>query len=152
MDGRVARARHRFLFNSVPDLPELLITGREEAWLRFIFSQWCFSPERLSPEEIAVYVTAYAQPGGLRGAFIDYPAAPVEVAQDEEDKTTLIGCPPLVLRGEEFEPGGKMRDFREAWAGMAKQPEYVSVPQCGLLPHEERPEVVTKESLRFLGN
>jgi hypothetical protein len=33
------------------------------------------------------------------------------VEQDEDDKDTLIGCPTLVLRGEEFESGGKMWDF-----------------------------------------
>jgi haloacetate dehalogenase len=96
-------------------------------------------------------VAAYSQPGGLRCAFNDYRAAHVDVAQDEEDKKTLIACPTLVLWGEDFEAGGRMWDFREVWSGMATRPEYFSIPQCGHLPHEERPEIVTKELFRFLG-
>lgn len=150
MNAKVARAHYWFLFNAVPDLPEMLITGREEAWLRFIFSQWCYDPDPFTPAELAVYVAAYSQPGSLRGAFNDYRAGEADVAQDEEDKDRLIDCPTLVLWGEEFSAGGKMWDFRTIWQGMATRPEFVSVPKCGHLPHEERPDVVTCELLRFL--
>ena len=151
MDAKVARAHYWFLFNSVPDLPEALIAGREEPWLRFIFAQWCYDPMPFTAEELAVYVAAYSAPGGLRGAFSDYRAAHDDIAQDEADKDTPIACPTLVLWGEEFEAGGKMWDFREVWSKMATRPEYVPVPKCGHLPHEERPAVVTRELLRFLG-
>jgi pimeloyl-ACP methyl ester carboxylesterase len=150
MDAEVARGHWFFIFNNVPDLPEALITGREEIWLRFIFSSWCYNPELFTPEEMAVYVRAYSQPGALRGAFSDYRAGREDVAQDEADKDTLIACPTLVLWGEDFEIGGKMWDFREIWTTMARRVEFFSIPQCGHLPHEEKPEVVNRELLRFL--
>jgi pimeloyl-ACP methyl ester carboxylesterase len=150
MDAKVARGHWFFIFNNVRDLPEALVAGREEVWLRFIFSSWCYNPETLSPEELAVYVRAYAQPGALRGAFNDYRAGEQDMAQDEEDEDTLIACPTLVLWGEDFELGGKMWDFREVWTKMAKRPEFFSLPQCGHLPHEERPEEVNRALLRFL--
>lgn len=150
MDAEVARKHWFFIFNSVLDLPESLIAGREEIWLRFIFSGWCYNPERFTPEEIAVYVRAFSKPGALRGAFNDYRAAKEDVAQDEEDKDTLIKCPTLVLWGEEFESGGKMWDFREIWRKMCAQVEFVSLPQCGHLPHEEKPEEVNQALLQFL--
>jgi haloacetate dehalogenase len=55
MNAEIARGHWFFIFNNVPDLPEALITGREEIWLRFIFSSWCYNPELFTPEEITVY-------------------------------------------------------------------------------------------------
>jgi haloacetate dehalogenase len=54
MNAEVARGHWFFIFNNVPDLPEALIAGREEIWLRFIFSSWCYNPELFTCEEIAV--------------------------------------------------------------------------------------------------
>jgi pimeloyl-ACP methyl ester carboxylesterase len=150
MNAEVARGHWFFIFNNVPDLPEALIAGREEIWLRFIFSSWCYNPELFTPEEMAVYVTAYSQPGALRGAFSDYRAGREDVAQDEADKEALIRCPTLVLWGEDFAIGGKMWDFREIWKGMAEDPTFLSIPQCGHLPHEERPGQVNEALLTFL--
>ena len=150
MDARIARAHWFFLFNNIFDLPEALIAGREEIWLRFIFSTWCYNPEVFTNKEIATYAKAYAQPGALRGAFSDYRAGAVDVEQDKQDRDTKIACPTLVLWGEDFEAGGKMWDFREIWHSMTLQPQFVSVPQCGHLPHEERPEVVNRALLEFL--
>ena len=150
MDAKVAHGHWFFIFNNVPDLPEALITGREEVWLRFIFSSWCYNPELFTPEGLAVYVAAYSKPGSLRGAFSDYRAGEEDVAQDEQDRDVLIRCPTLALWGEDFEIGGKMWDFREVWTKMADKVEFFSIPQCGHLPHEEKPEEVNRELLRFL--
>lgn len=150
MNAEIARKHWFFLFNNVPDLPEALVTGREEIWLRFIFAQWCSDPEVFTDDEIREYVKAYQQPGALRGAFSDYRAAPEDVAQDEADKDEKIACPVLVLWGEDFVAGGKMWDFREVWHGYATQPAFVSIPNCGHLPHEERPDEVNRALLEFL--
>lgn len=152
MNASIARGHWFFLFNNVPDLPEALIAGREEIWLRFIFSSWCYNPELFTDEEIAVYVKAYSQPGALRGAFSDYRAGQEDVEQDEQDAGTLIQCPTLVLWGEDFESGGRMWDLREIWKKMASHPTFFSIPQCGHLPHEEKPEIVNKELLEFLAH
>ena len=53
MNAEVARGHWFFIFNNVPDLPEVLISGREEIWLRYIFSSWCYNPQLFSSEEIA---------------------------------------------------------------------------------------------------
>jgi haloacetate dehalogenase len=150
MNAQVACGHWFFIFNNVLDLPEALIAGREEIWLRYIFSTWCYNPQLFSAEEIAEYVRAYSQPGALRGAFNDYRAAAEDVTQDEEDAATLIECPTLVLWGEEFAIGGKMWDFRSVWKEMARNPSFVSIPQCGHLPHEEKPQEVNQSLLHFL--
>jgi pimeloyl-ACP methyl ester carboxylesterase len=44
-----------------------------------------------------------------------------------------------------------MWDFREIWTKMPTPVEFVSIPECGHHPHEEKPEIVNRELLRFLG-
>ncbi len=139
-----------FLFNQIPDLPEALISGNEEIWLRFIYRSWCYNPEMLSDEEVAVYVKAYKQPGALRGAFNGYRAGPVDVAQDTEDADQLINCPTLVLWGENSEVVPGLFDVMSIWRGMAHNVHGVAIPQCGHLPPEERPDEVNKALLTFL--
>ncbi len=150
MDAKVARGHWFFLFNAVRDLPEALVTGREELWLNFILKGWIYDPEALTPEDIATYVRAYAQHGGLRGAMEDYRAGEEDVKQDQADAATKLSCPTLALWGEEFESGGKMWDFPAIWREIAENLTTVPVPLCGHLPHEERPDVVNKALLDFL--
>ena len=150
MDAAVARGHWLLVFNQVADLPEALIAGREEAWLRFILGGWTYDPEALTPEDIAAYVRAYSRPGALRGAMSDHRAASVDLAQDREDRTTRIGCPTLALWGECSELVGRMWDVAALWRELAPDLATVAVPRCGHLPHEERPETVNKALLEFL--
>lgn len=150
MNAAVARTHWFFLFNAVRDLPEALVIGREEVWLRHIFSSWTYNPETLTEEEIGKYIETYRRPGSLRGAFEDYRAGEVDVEQDRADHSELIRMPTLVLWGEDFAAGGKLWDFREVWREYAEYPQFVPIPLCGHLPHEERPDVVTSELLSFL--
>lgn len=39
----------------------------------------------------------------------------------------------------------------DVWRGMAHDVRGVSIPRCAHLPHEERPDVVNRELLAFLG-
>jgi haloacetate dehalogenase len=150
MNAAVARTHWFFLFNAVRDLPEMLITGREEAWLRHIFSSWTHNPETLTEEEIGKYVETYRRPGSLRGAFEDYRAGEVDVEQDKADHSELLQMPTLVLWGEDFAAGGKLWDFREVWREYATHLQFAPIPKCGHLPHEEQPGMVTEQLLRFL--
>jgi haloacetate dehalogenase len=62
----------------------------------------------------------------------------------------LIECPTLVLWGEEFAIGGTMWNFRSIWTEMAQDPSFLSLPECGHLPHEEKPQEVNAALLQFL--
>ena len=75
MNGNLAKGQWWFLFNAVPNLPEALIAGREEIWLRHFFDQWSHDPQLMTPEDLAEYVRAYQQPGAVMGACNDYRAA-----------------------------------------------------------------------------
>ena len=150
LDADAAKLQWWFLFNQVPHLPEKLLEGREEIWLRHFFGQWSYDPRMLSDAEVAVYARAYAQPGAIRGSCDDYRAGSVDVAQDDEDADQLIDCPTLALWGADFEAVGKLFDVAEVWRAMASDLRTVAVPECFHLPHEERPDVVNHELLSFL--
>ena len=150
-DAAKARAGYwYFPFLAVLDLPEALITGREEVFLTHFYRSWSYNPETLSPEEIAVYVRAYQQPGMLRGACADYRAAGDDVAQDLQDADELIDCPVLSMWGAEFEGVGKAYDVEDIWRRMAKNLRAVPIPECGHLCQEERPDIVNEELAAFL--
>jgi pimeloyl-ACP methyl ester carboxylesterase len=152
LDATSAKLQWWFLFNQVPHLPEALIAGREEMWLRHFFGAWSYDPQMLTDDEIAVYVRAYSQPGAVRGACNDYRAAAQDVAQDERDADQLIDCPTLALWGEDFDAVGQFFDVLETWRGMAHDVRGISIPQCAHLPHEERPDVVNSDLLAFLSD
>ncbi|MFF4717406.1 alpha/beta fold hydrolase [Streptomyces eurythermus] len=152
-DVRLARQGYWFFtFLGVPDLPEALIAGREETWLTHFYRSWSYNPDMLTPDEIAVYVRAYQQPGAVRGSCMDYRAAPQDVAQDQEDADRLIDCPVLLLWGEDFSAVGQAYDVLDVWKSMARDVRGVPIARCGHLCQEERPDVVNRELLDFLAD
>jgi haloacetate dehalogenase len=139
-----------FLFHQVPHLPEALIAGREEVWLRHFFIDWCYDPTVITDDDVAVYTRAYTQPGAVRGACEDYRAGPEDVTQDDEDAGQPIDAPTLALWGKDFSAVGQAFDVLAIWRQMARDVRGVSIPQCRHLPHEERPDIVNRELLAFL--
>ncbi len=149
-DAKLAKMYWFFYFQQVPHLPEALIQGREDIFLRHFFTTWCYNPGAIDEAAVAEYVRAYAQPGALRGAFNDYRAGPADLAQDIEDADALIECPVLALWGADFDLVGKQFDVLEVWKGMAKNVRGIAVPECGHLPQEEQPARVNHELREFL--
>jgi len=142
LDARIAKAYWFFLFHLVPDLPEALIAGKEDVWLRHFFSDWCYDPHAISGEAFDTYVRAYRAPGAVRGAMADYRANSEDVAQDRLDADVKIACRTLALWGADFYAVGKMFDMEKVWAEMADDLVTAAIPHCGHLPQEEQPEIV----------
>jgi haloacetate dehalogenase len=149
-DAVLARKYWFFHFQQVPDLPEALVQGREETFLRHFYSTWTYDPEALSDDEIAVYVRAYSQPGAFRGAFNDYRAGAEDLGQDLEDADRLIDAPTLAIWGADFELVAGLFDVYEVWKSMAHDVRGTAIPRCGHLPQEEQPDAVNRELLEFL--
>jgi haloacetate dehalogenase len=148
--ARIARAYWFFTFHQVPDLPEALIAGREDIWLRAIFSDWTYNPHAISGDDFEVYVRAYRTAGAVRGAMADYRANAEDVGQDRADAEVKIACPTLSLWGADFYAVGKMFDMARVWAEMAVDLRTYAIPQCGHMPQEEQPDVVNKLLVEFL--
>ena len=152
LDAERAKAQWWFLFNAVPGLPEMLIRGREEPWLRFIFSQWSYNPECISGLNFEVYLKNYQAAGAVEGALRDYSAGVLDVEQDKADQDVKIAAPTLVLWGEESVAIKGLFDIKAVWSQMATHPNFVSIPQCSHLPPEEQPELVNRALLDFLSD
>jgi pimeloyl-ACP methyl ester carboxylesterase len=149
MNADFAQAGWFFFFNGVRDLPEALVQGREELWLRHIFTTWTYDISAFSDADIDVYVRAYAAPGGLRGAFEDYRAWREDLRQDREDADVKIVCPTLALWGAEFD-GAKFVDMAQIWRDMALHLTTAPIPLAGHFPQAERPEETNHALLAFL--
>jgi haloacetate dehalogenase len=150
MNAQIARAYWFFAFHLVPDLPEALIAGREDLWLRHFFSDWCFNPHTITGADFDHYLAAYRAPGAVRGAMADYRASAEDIAQDLADEDRKIACPVLSLWGADFGAVGKLFDMASVWAEMASDLRAVPIEQCGHLPHEEQPAVVNRLLTEFL--
>jgi pimeloyl-ACP methyl ester carboxylesterase len=69
------RRSWHFAFNQLDHLPELLISGREEAFLTWLFRAKALQPWTITAEDIAVYARQLAAPGALRAATRYYQCA-----------------------------------------------------------------------------
>lgn len=59
-------------FHHTPDLPELLLEGHVEAYLRHFFRAWSHDPDMLHESDLAVYVRALSAPGALRASLAPF--------------------------------------------------------------------------------
>ncbi len=150
MSAKVAREYWFFMFHQIADLPEALIAGREDIWLRHFFSDWCHDPMTISGEAFETYVKAYKAPGAVRGAMADYRASAADIAQDLEDAQQKIACPTLSIWGADFGAVGRLFDMKAIWSEMAENLTAAPIENCGHLPQEEQPEAVNKLLLEFL--
>ncbi|EMC93494.1 hypothetical protein BAUCODRAFT_243721 [Baudoinia panamericana UAMH 10762] len=63
-----------FTFHCVPDLPELLVQGKERIYLKHFYDRHGQNPSAISTHDLDVYATAYAMPGSMRGGMNTYRA------------------------------------------------------------------------------
>ncbi len=61
-----------FTFHNVPDLPELLVAGKEKTYLKHFYDRLAQNPSAIGPADLDVYATAYAMPGAMRAALNCY--------------------------------------------------------------------------------
>ena len=150
----VVRERWHSYFHQQFDLPEKLIEGREEIYLRHIFRDWTINKYPPSPEVVAEYVRAYSQPGALRGGFSYYRAAAYEDPPDwRADADRRLPMPLLFLYGVRRErtavaAGG--RPIGEAWNSIFPNASSKNLGNYGHFLQWECPDDVNREVLAFL--
>jgi haloacetate dehalogenase len=150
MDYRSARQRWHWLFHLVPDLPEALVAGREETYLRFLYRGWTLNPAAIEEEAIQEYVRCFSQPGAMRAAFEDYRAGgTVDLEHDGADRERKIAAPTLVLWGDGGRPP-QSADMLGVWKARAERVEGRPVPNCGHFIPEEQPQAVIDAIVEFV--
>ncbi|MFQ6026315.1 MAG: alpha/beta fold hydrolase [Dehalococcoidia bacterium] len=152
---QVIRERWHSYFHQQFDLPEKLIEGREEIYLRHIFRDWCINKYILTNEEVAQYVKAYSQPGALRGGFNYYRAAAYEDPPHwRADAERTLPQPLLFLFGDRrVKTAAAMGagPLEEAWRKAFPNSRGKHLGNYGHFLQWEAPEAVNRELLAFLG-
>lgn len=73
-DGKSTMPFWHFTFHTVPDLPELLVAGRERIYLKHFYDRLAQNPSAISTHDLDVYATSYAMPGAMRAGMNAYRA------------------------------------------------------------------------------
>lgn len=138
----------RYLFLVQPyDLPERLIGGDPEGYLRWTFDEWCGTPGALTPEALAEYARCF-DPATVHATCEDYRAgATVDLQDDAGDAGRPVNCPTLAIwsaRGI-----GRQYDVRQIWSRRAPDLR-AHVLDCGHFIAEERPSETARHIAELL--
>jgi pimeloyl-ACP methyl ester carboxylesterase len=89
-------------FFSIPDIPELLITGKERAFWEFWMKAETWNPSAIDEEVLNEWVHHLASPGGLRGVLETYRAAFTNAAINKELAKEKLKMPVSAIGAPEF--------------------------------------------------
>jgi microsomal epoxide hydrolase len=132
---RLARTWH-FAFNYLPELPEMLITGREREFLSWLFRSksvdWTKAFDQAAIDE---YTRIYAAPGSWSNGLRYYRDIFASIAQNQETAKTKLPMPVLAIGGE-IGIGAAMRQSLD---GLAENLQGAVIPKCGHYVPEEAP-------------
>lgn len=67
-----------FGFHAARDVAEMLVAGRERAYLDSFINARIFNRQAIDNDDLTVYTAAYSSPGGLRAAFETYRAFEID--------------------------------------------------------------------------
>ncbi len=131
-------------FYSVPDIPELLITGKEREYFSYLIKQQTRNPRAITPDALDEYVRCYSSPGGLRCMAGIYRATLEDADQNREAAKTKLKMPVLAVGGRDFIGEDNERQMRE----VAEDARGIILPWGHQLA-EECPEDLAKAYLDF---
>lgn len=134
----------QFMFNQLPDLPEFLVAGREDAYLRWVVGHLAYRPDRVAVDE---YVRSYSVPGAMKAGFEYYRAIPLTMQQNQELKKSKLTMPVLAIGGVV----GAGETTIETMKLVSDNVKGAIIEQCGHYTPEECPEAFLKLVKSFLG-
>ena len=145
---------HWFFLAQDNDLPEVLIGGAPEHWLRTKLAQWSASDAVFDESAVAEYVRCF-DAASIHATTEDYRAgASIDLVDDDAswDAGERVGCPLLVLWGAEGLVGRRY-DVLAVWGAYAARADLVggqAISGGHFLP-EEAPEETIAALRGFLG-
>lgn len=139
-----------FAFHQVRDLPEMLVSGREQAYLQAFFNARIYNPAAISRDDLRHYVTAYKAPGAMRAGFELYRTFDQDAA-DNRQLLQLHGkltIPVLAVGGATSTSGSFMETMMQE---VATDVSALRIPNSAHWVAQENPEALLKGILQFLG-
>jgi pimeloyl-ACP methyl ester carboxylesterase len=98
-DGRTG---WQFNFFSLPNLPELLLAGRERPFWTYFARRQMWDPSALTEEDINEMVRSVEQPGGTRAILEMYRARQLDAEQNRPHYADPISCPVLGVGAQAY--------------------------------------------------
>lgn len=136
-----------FGFNSAPGLAELLLTGREQAFVDYIVPlMHAPNPEAVTAEDRRVYAASLRSEGGIQGSVGWYRASFETARQIRAIGQSGLNLPLMAWGGQFGVP-----QTCEQFAEMGLPAQGGTLPNVGHLIPEEAPERLLKELLSFFG-
>jgi pimeloyl-ACP methyl ester carboxylesterase len=133
----------QFMFNQQPDLPEMLVQGRERAFMAYLFDRWAYRPERIA---LDAYADIYSAPGAIRAQFDYYRAFPHTIAQNRTRAERKLTMPVLALGGDRA-----VADFPQTMMRpVAANVRGGVLRDCGHFAPEECPAAILEQVVPFL--
>ncbi|WP_372725288.1 alpha/beta fold hydrolase [Immundisolibacter sp.] len=136
-----------FGFHGVRDLPEMLVAGRERAYISWFFQNFAYNPRAITEADVDEYARCLAQPGALRAGFEYYRAAGQDAVDFAATARERLAIPVLALGGERS-IGAAVRLCMEQ---VANDVRGGVIERCGHWIAEEQPQALRDALLAFLG-
>lgn len=133
-------------FQSVPDIPELLIIGREELYLRHLFSHYAYDPTAVSVADVQEYVRSVTEVGALRAALGYYREFWTTAEQNRRHAEEPLTIPVLAMGGDSSLGALTQQSFER----VASSVDGRVVPRCGHWVAAERPDYLLDQLAQFL--
>jgi pimeloyl-ACP methyl ester carboxylesterase len=133
-----------FSFHAVRDLPEKLISGKEDVYLNW-FYDWTYNQSAITSEDREEYIKQYSKPGALRAGFEYYRAVFEDAEQNIELAKEKLKIPILTIGGEAAIGNFTTATFQK----VANNVTGITLPNTGHFIPEERPNVLIKYILDF---
>ncbi len=125
-------------FQSVPELPELLIAGKERPYLRWFFEHFAYDPSAIGAADLDEYVAAITQVGALRAGLAVYQDFFVSAKQVEAHARTPLTIPVRAFGGASCLGPLTLTSVQ----AVAPKAEGGVIERCGHWAGEERPDFV----------
>lgn len=127
-------------FQSVPDLPELLIAGKERPYLRWFFEHFAYDPSAITSADLDEYVAAITQVGALRAGLAVYQDFFTSAAQVGAHAKTPLDIPVRAFGGRACLGELTLASVK----AVAPSAEGGVIEKCGHWAAEEQPDFVAQ--------
>ena len=128
--------RWHHVFHAKCELADMLIAGKERAYLSWFFRSFAYDPAAITERDVDEYVRCYAAPGAMNTSLEYYRTAFDDEDQNREWGKTKLTMPILALGG-----ASNMGDrVRQMMAGLGTDVSGGAIERCGHWVPEERPD------------
>jgi len=136
-----------FLFNPIPDLPEILFQGRERILIEWFFKRKTANfLTAFTKADIDEYERVYSGLGGMRGMLGYYRAVLEDMEQNKALKEVQLNVPVLALGADE----GSAPDLYYRMKPLTKRVYGGVIKNSGHYIPEEQPASLAHEIINFI--